>query len=429
MSKFWCTDDPVFGECGSIIRGGMFQHQRDLWNAKEFIKALVGGYGAGKTNICAKRAISLCLHNAPYPIMIVSPNYLQAKGTIIPTIKTLLDGRNIKYKFNKSDFEFLIFRNGRIGTIWIRSGDKPDSLKGPNLAAALIDEPFIQDYEVFDQMQKRVREPKASFKEIVLTGTPEQLNWGYDICEGDRKDEFDIKVIHAPTYANKALGEQVVSNMFAGADDKLIEAMREGKFVNMSKGAIYYAFNRSKHVINDFSFNDTATNKEEVFIGMDFNVNPMSFIAFVKREDVLIFFQEFALPNSDTQEACDIIKKLFGDRCKKIFPDPACRQRRTSATAGKTDKSIIEFNGFEVIARAGHPTKRDRYNATNSRLSKEKILIYKGCKNLIKSFEQMSHELLTKQEALTHMPDAATYAVEYIYPIGKIIQASKTWLA
>jgi len=429
QSKFFRLEDPVIcEETGAVIKGGMFPHQRQMWLSDANIKALVGGYGAGKTLYAAKRGIALALHNAPSPVMIVSPSYKQARGTTIITIQQILNARKIKYTYNKSEFEFNIMHNGRHGKIWICSGDNPDSLKGPNISAAIIDEPFIQDESVFTQMQARVRDPKAKYREIVLTGTPEQLNWGYDICAGDKKHMYDIEIIQAPTFANKSLPKEALKTMFAGVDPKMREAYEKGEFVNLSSGMIYYAFERSKHVTK------VEVGKDEtIYIGMDFNVNPMSFVAFVRRGDKLFFFKEYALSNSDTTEACNMIIDEFGDRCKIIFPDPACIQRRTSAKAGQTDKKLIESAGFEAVCRRSHPTKRDRYNAVNSKFDSMDIYIDESCKMLIKGLEQMNHEDLAKQERavkgnLTHMIDAFGYPVEYIFPIGRILTKRKVWL-
>ena len=85
--------------------------------------------------------------NSPHPGMYVSPTWALATKTIILTLKELMDRAELDYKFNQQRGEFIIDNwNGRI---WIGSGDKPDSLRGPNLSWAGIDEPFIQRKEVF----------------------------------------------------------------------------------------------------------------------------------------------------------------------------------------------------------------------------------------------------------------------------------------
>ena len=72
IPDFWRRDDPLLDETGkNVVTGGMFSHQRDWWALPNFIKALVGGYGSGKTLIGSKRIIALALVNAPCPVAIV----------------------------------------------------------------------------------------------------------------------------------------------------------------------------------------------------------------------------------------------------------------------------------------------------------------------------------------------------------------------
>lgn len=179
--RFWNKGLPELDSVGNVIRGGFWPHQLKWWESESFIKALVTGYGGGKTNIGSKRSISLALLNAPSPHLVVSPSYKLAKRTAIPMIKELLEGKmnldkHLSYKYNKSEFEFTVRRGRREGYIWISSGDIPETLKGPNIGSAWIDEPFIQKREVFEQVIARVRDPVAEHREIGLTGTPEELN-------------------------------------------------------------------------------------------------------------------------------------------------------------------------------------------------------------------------------------------------------------
>ena len=81
---------------------------------------------------------------------------------------------------NKTDSEFIFHDWG--GRFWVGSGDDPDSLRGPNLAWGAIDEPFIQDKMVLDILLSRIRVGKTEDRELFLTGTPEELNWGYDLA-------------------------------------------------------------------------------------------------------------------------------------------------------------------------------------------------------------------------------------------------------
>lgn len=410
---------------GHVVKGGMFQHQRQWWDSKAFIKALVTGYGGGKTYIGAKRSIAEALLNNGVPFMAVSPTYKLAKRTIIPHIEDLLTGRNIPYKFNKTDHEFKLLHKGRKGVIWIGSGDDPKALKGPNLCGALIDEPFIQEKEVFDQMLARVRDPRAVHRNILLTGTPEQLNWGYDICEGDDRGKYDLELIQTGSASNLALPPDVVERLMRAYDEKMAEAFVKGKFVNMATGRIYYAFTREKNIIEK-----PIPEGVELRVGMDFNVDPMAAAVFWTQGNHMHIFDEVELPNSDTEEMRKHLLDKYPD-ITTFYPDPACRQRHTNAAGGLTDLRILQGPPADrktVKARAKHPTRRDRFNATNKKLYDGSLTISAKCKKLIKYFEQLAHEKLTKQDEMTHLTDAATYPVEYIYPIKRIITKGRGYV-
>lgn len=421
--SFWRKENPVLDEHGNILVGGMWEHQREAWNATEFIKAVITGVGGGKTFFGGKRGISLAMHNAPVPFMYVSPSYKQAKRTIIPTLEALLDGRKLRYSYNKSDNKFVI-RGGRGGypaTIWIGSGEDPKSLKGSNLCAAGIDEPFIQAREVFLEILARVRDPRASLREIFLTGTPEDLNWGYDICEGEDRDNYDIKVIHASSRANLALPSSFLETLQSGYDDKMRDAYLDGKFVNMSRGRIYYGFERERNVL---SIPDPGG---DLYLGLDFNVNPMAGIIFFTKGNKMHIMEEILLANSDTEEMVNEACRRYPGRIKTAFPDPSGNSRKTSAPGGKTDFTIIKQSGITVKSRVKAPTRRDRYNCANRRFQDNEtpLTIDPSCKKTIQGFEKLTHEGLKQMEELTHPTDAATYPVEYLFPIKQRIQQAR----
>jgi len=421
MSSFWRKDDPVLFD-GRVIKGGMWDYQRNLWNSQAFIKALVGGYGSGKTMIGSKRMIASCIFNAPVPIMGVSPSYRQAKRTTIPTIKALLDGRRIDYDWRPSDWEFRIRYKGRQGTLWIGSGENPDALKGPNLAAAYLDEPFIMDKPVFDQMLARVRDPRSRLREIWLTGTPEELNWGYDIIEGEDAGKYLLEMVRAKTAGNLALPPDFIDTLRKAYDEKAVQAYMNGEFINLSTGRIYHQFDKCKNLQSVITPPGIPLR-----LGMDFNVNPMAACVFWINEGHMHVVAEIELPNSDTE---DMIKYATG-RWPGIvcaYPDPAGSARHTASAGGVTDHIIIENLGLQVFAHLAHPAIRDRYNAVNTKLGDGSLTFDPGCSKLRSYCERLTHEGIRKMDHMTHLTDALGYPVEYLFPVSRIIQARKVWL-
>jgi len=416
--SFWRKENPVIGVDGQILKGGMWPHQRKWWESQHFIKALVTGYGGGKTLIGAKRAIALALHNAPSPHLWVSPSYKVAKRTIIPTIKAYLRGRNVSFSYNKTDFEFTLRHRGRVGTIWVGSGQDPEALKGPNVGSSNIDEPFIQDRAVFEQIVARTRDPIARVREIGLTGTPEELNWGYDICEGDERERWDLDLVQASTRENRALPPEYVQTMERGYDPKLALAYIEGQFVNLSTGQVYYGFNRKRNIKEE---EDPGF---ELHIGMDFNVNPMASLVFWKSGEHLHFMDEVELPNADTEFACSYWRDKYGERLRNVYPDATGRSRHSSSPGGKSDFYYIQAAGLSIRCQSENPRRRDRYNATNAKLCPPKggpptLTMSPKCKLLARYMEQHTYEKMKKQESMTHLLDAATYPVAYLFPLHR----------
>lgn len=409
-AEFWRKDPPVLDDQRRVVVGGMWPHQRLWWDAPNFTRALVTGYGGGKTYIGAKRAIALALHNAPAPVLFVSPTYALAKRTIIPAITDLLDGKRMSYTYNKTDHEFnILARKG--ARIWIASGDEPNRLKGPNISACLIDEPFIQSKEVYDQCVARVRDPASKRMELDLLGTPEQLNWGYDLCTQDP----NIFLVQASTKENRALSPDYYSRLANAYTDKALLAYGEGQFVNLSTGLVYYAFEPSKHVVEP---KVEWFNSVSVRAGMDFNVNPMSAVVFVYHNDVMTIIDEIQLTDANTDAmARRILERHPG--VVWVYPDASGGARKTSAPIGITDHVILQEHGYRVQCHPSNPPVRDRENAVNGALAHGKLRIWSTCKNLIKAMTQYTHELKHKQQELSHIIDAMGYPVEYLMPLTR----------
>lgn len=471
--KLWHRDAPVLGEVDErlgtrpILRGGMWPSQIAWWNLPNKIRLFVGGYGSGKTIQLCKRMIAVALHNAPVECAIVSPTYPLAKQTVIPVLRNLLQSLKMWFdvwsqhvpgfrrrltwthlKTSPQVFTFELHTEGKRSlkaTILVYSGEDPDKLVGTNLAAAGIDEPFLQEFEVFEQMHVRCRHPNARLREINCTGTPEQLNWGYDLAEGDLRDKYDVGLVQASTIENLALPIDYLPSLEEAFDPKVAQAYLHGHFINLAKGLVYYAFDKREHVVER-----KMPPGAELVCGMDFNVDPMSAtVGWAIRKGhhrTIHWFDEIELANSDTEEMCKVLGELYGqpgvvkpwcasessnDRyvthapLLTICPDSNAG-RHTNAPGGKTDYDYIRDAGFDVDYRPkGNPPQRDRYNSTNGLLRPNGGVIRQTfsprCKKLIKYQQLYAHELKTKkaQKAMSHLLDARDYAIYRLFPASR----------
>ena len=101
---------------------------------------------------------------------------------------------------------------------------------------------------------------------------------------------------------------------------------------------------------------------------MDFNIDPMSACVSQIDKEKIYLVDEIVIYSSNTDEMVQEIRDRYGTKIPIfIYPDPASRQRKTSA-GGRTDLSILQNGGFTVKVKHKHPAVRDRINAVNSKL-------------------------------------------------------------
>lgn len=386
-------------------------------------------HNSGKSFTLCKRMISLALENAPAPVAIVSPTYPMAKKTVIQTIRELLSGKaTLLPGFSWSEIktaphEFRIKYQGNEAEIYIYSGENPDRLKGPNLAAAGIDEPFMQDKAVFEQMLARIRDPRAKRMELNCTGTPEQLNWGYELVEGNMRKDYDVGFVRAPTRSNFVLDAKYLERLESGYDAKTAQAYLDGDFVSLAKGAVFPAFDPDENVLR-IERPDYST----MFAGMDFNVCPMTFVVgwVLGADDSgtahVHIIDEYEVENSDSDEAGSILRADYWDQgLRTIFPDSNVG-RSTGSPGGVTDYDHLKRHGFDLVTYpGGNPPLRDRWNTVNgmfrSRRGGIRFTIDPRCEKLKRYFSTYSHEkkLKASQLPMSHLIDAATYPISTMF--------------
>lgn len=424
--RFWRIEDPVVEETDPehkrVVVGGMWPSHRRWWESQKMIKVLVGGMGSGKTRSLVKRGISLALENAPAPVACISPSYAMAMKTVQPTFVALLEmkramyGKAFHWRYVQNPIPtFHVRFRGRPATIWLLSSDNPMSLRGPNLAALLIDEPFMQPRQVYDEAVGRVREPTAVRREILLAGTPESLNnWGYDLCTGALGNPDDVEVVHVSTLENKVLPKSFIDNMKATFTAKALDAYLHGIFRDMTEGQTYYAFEHREHAVSL-----PLPSSVELGLGLDFNVNPMTGVVFWHAGDRFHVIDVIELENSGTEEMCREVRKRY-PTLSQVYPDASGAARKTSSS--ETDFTILKKWGFELNVLPSNPAVRDRENTVNGKLraanERVSVTIDPQCKKLLKALALYKRGTTAEQKKMSHVIDAFGYPICQLYPLA-----------
>jgi hypothetical protein len=377
---------------------------------------VVAGRRFGKTFLSTAELIRAALSGDGKNCWYIAPTYKAAKEIAWGMLIEAIPSEYIT-KTNETALS-LHLANGSI--ISLKGAEKPDNLRGRALDFCVLDEFADMRKEAwFEVIRPSLSDRKGS---AIFIGTPKGRNHFYDLwTKGVDKDAGWSS--HQYTTLQ---GGNVDANEITAAkqdlDERTFEQEYEAKFVNYS-GVIYYNFSREQSVVR------YRGEPDRILIGMDFNLDPMSAVVMTRKGNTLHAFDEIVIFGSNTDEMADEIRKRFGTKNVTIYPDPACRQRKTSA-GGRTDLSILQNAGFEVKVRNSHSAIRDRINAVNSRLRSadgvRQLFVDPKCKKTIESLERQTYKEGTSQvnkDGFDHMNDALGYAVDYLFPIRKQFEA------
>jgi hypothetical protein len=188
-----------------------------------------------------------------------------------------------------------------------------------------------------------------------------------------------------------------------------------GLYSDVNDGAVYHAFDRDKHV-ESFEINKTPGS---IFIGMDFNVDPMTAVLFYEENSIYHVFDEIYLAgSSDTFKMCSELMKR-GYSGLTVIPDSTGANRKTS---GKSDFKILEDNNFSIARGVRNPFVTDRVNNINRLFMQSKLIIHTRCKKLINDLEKVSWkdnklDQSSHNKHLTHISDALGYGMWYLSPL------------
>lgn len=393
--------------------------------SRYFVRALVTGYGGGKTYAGCHEMLEVSAINKGVPNIYIEPTHQMVKDILEPEFINILENNRIPYEWNKTDHNF--FLPLWDGHVWFRSGDKPEKLKGLNVGVIGIDEPFIQPEEIYKVAVSRARHTRANVKGLFLTGTPEQLNWGYDLLFDNDAVGKNIQIYQGSTLDNvKYLGEEYVKNLMSSYSQKEIEAYVHGKFINLQSGLLYHAFSE-KNIIESYKYRPNVP----IDLYCDFNVDIMcwSIGQEINNKDY-IFDNVTITGEANVMKMCDDLKAkkydgLTHNGLYRFYVDMAGNHRAVSASESAIAIIKRNFPTAKVYYKRIKHVK-DRVDATNGRFlnanKQVNCYITKDQRTLIKDLRKSTWDMLlhkVKVGRYTHPSDGLTYGFNYKYPLKR----------
>jgi phage terminase large subunit len=388
--------------------------QHKVSSSNKRFRVLVSGRRFGKTYLCITEMMKYAT-KVKKNIWYVAPTFKMAREIVWSKLKEILYSFNWIENVNESNLTITIKKTG--SKISLKGCDAYDSLRGVGLDFLILDEFADIDEKAWTEvLRASVADTQG---DVLMCGSPKGYgNWAYRMyLKGKEDREWDS--FQFTTLQGGMVTADEIEQAKQDIDIRTFRQEFEGTFENYA-GAVYYNFHPVESVVEkqiDWT--------KPLHIGMDFNVDPMSACVGQIEKDKIYFLDEIIIYSSNTDEMVDEIKNRYGTKIPIfIYPDPASRQRKTSA-GGRTDLSILQNAGFKVKVKNKHPAIRDRINAVNSKLKdsngQRHIFVSKSCKTIVKGLQRQIYKENTnipdKEDGFDHMNDAIGYMVDFLKPL------------
>ena len=343
----------------------------------------------------------------------VAPSYRMAKNIVWDQLKDKL--KSLRWVEATNEAELMLrLKNG--SKIYLKGADSPDSLRGVGLDMIVLDE--YQD--IAPETWTTVLRPTLSDKNghALFLGTPRGVgSWSHEMFSmAQNTEEWDSFTYTTLDGGN--VPEAEIEAAKRDMDERTFQQEYLATF-NTYSGVVYYNFDRQE-TVKPCKGKDVT----EIHIGQDFNVGALASAIAVVEGNTIYFIDELLLNSSSTEDTADELKRRYPNSRIIMYPDPAGRQRKTSA-GGRTDISILQNAGFHVQVRNSHTPIRDRVNSVNAKLKNTQgqrtLFVDPKCKNIVNSLERMVYKpgtnIVEKDGKLDHMGDAVGYLCDFLFPL------------
>ena len=307
-------------------------------NKTKTISGFIGGFGSGKTHIflrkCFMNHILRKNKDGVSNGWVIYPTYSLAEEVFIPKFLEMLESKGIVYDYNVSKHTIKTI----YGNVKIFQMVKPDKIVGVSLSWVGFDEFDISSYRycelAFNKAIGRMRD--CENPEIFITSSPEGYKFCYDLFVKNKDDnKFYVR---GNTKSNVYLPQSYLQLLEDNYDTRLLEAYRDGKFVNIQQGSTYQ-FNRDTNV-QAVEYNRS----KPVRVGIDFNCDPECCVLFqlYEQQPQIRIFDCIALSHSGggdllTERMAQTIKRKYPNSEYIAYPDATGAKRGSSAMYSDID--------------------------------------------------------------------------------------------
>lgn len=404
-----------------------------------------GGYGSGKTFCGSLLGILIAMKYPGIVGLVGALTYPLVRDTTLRTYFEHLDNMGFKsgvhYVFKSAESK-IIFNNG--SEILFRHMEEPNKLKSLNLGFIELEEMSDIPESTFKMLLGRLRQAiKPEWKEKGFkyrlyghTNPEPSKGWIYKHFVENKPDNY--RLILAPTTQNTFLAPDFVESLKDAYDEQYFRINVLGEFGDYTSGLIVKNFTVDN--IKELHYRPDLP----LHLTWDFNVDPMSCILAHKTEDKVYYFDEFILENSTTENTIKAVLARYPNHKAAIIIN--------GDASGDNRSTQSEYSNYVIIKKAlkkhypdlriqfqlrpFNPPIKNRIAAFNAMVcdynGNRRIYVDKKCEKLlyniynlkykvgsdivdVPTYSQIKNENSLKY--LEHPFDAASYLVEYYFPI------------
>lgn len=401
-----------------------------------------GGFGSGKTWAGSLLGVLLALKFPGITGLVGAQTYSLVRDTTLSTYFEHLENFGMQegrdYFFNKSA-QKLEFKNGSV--VLFRHFDEPNKLKSLNLGFVEIEEMSDIPYSTFKmllgRMRQRIRPSWKGFKYRVFghTNPENQRGWIYKTFVSSKLPNF--RLIQAPSTENTHLPKTYLENMKNLYDENYYKINVLGQFDDSASNLVVKNFEEEN--VKELSY----IRDLPLHISCDFNVDPMCWILGYKDANRVYFIDEIVLENTTTVQACEEFFRRYSTQRGRIIingdasgDNRSCTSEYTNYVLMKKCLSGFGFRAVDIEIRGFNPPIKNRISAFNCMVKNQKglrrLFIDPKCKKLLYNIENLKYRegssILDlpaytsirqnpETKFLGHPFDAASYLVEYYFPV------------
>ena len=402
-----------------------------------------GGFGSGKTFAGSLLGILLALKFPGIKGLVGAQTFPLVRDTTLATYFEHLEAmsfcENSDYKYSKTE-QKLSFKNG--SQILFRHFDEPNKLKSLNLGFAQIEEmsdiPESTFKMILGRLRQKIKPDWNGFRYRLFAHTnPEsRRGWIYKMFVQQRKPNY--RLIIAPTTDNIHLPESFCDELKKIYDKKYYQSNVLGIWSDCDNSFVVKDF--SEDNIREINYNKELP----LHICCDFNVDPMSWVLAHKTDDKVFFFDELIIENTTTAKACAEFYRKYPEHKGTIVINGDASGDNRSCTSEYTNYMIMKkklesfgYNDLEIHIRAFNPPIKNRISSFNAKIrsANDEISLYISpkCEKLLYNIDNLkykegtstldlpSHYQIRQSRELKflgHAFDAASYLVEFYWPLG-----------